>query len=398
MHEIGHSLGLEHPSIGGMPKEYSGRAYTIMGEVDDQDSPMILDIAAIQHLYGANFNTNSGDTVYFWNSYTNEMHINGVKQERGHLSATDMRTIWDGGGTDTYDFSDYSGNLQIDLRPGEHSTIDSEKYVTLFPNHIANALLYKEDTRSLIENAIGGSGNDIITGNQANNTLIGGFGADTLIGGDGDDTYNIDNTGDMVIENANEGIDTIITSLDYYMLRQNIENLVLALPGSGYGNDLDNIIQGSSGNDRLVGARGNDVLKGGAGSDIYVYNFRNWEGSTTIHEFSDSASPNDIDTLEFGAYIAPEELWFQRKSESDGIHLEVSRIGSNNEKITIKNWFDNDCRIEKIKIYGGKSITDNNIDQLVNAMAAFSPPALGQETLPSNYQQTLTPIITAAWT
>lgn len=400
IHEIGHTLGLYHPnSPGVIPKEYTSEKYTVMKIPGYQQSPMIFDIAAIQHMYGANFYTNNSNTLYKWDPDSGETFINGVGQGKPAGYGGPFRTIWDGGGTDTYDFSSYKTTVNIDLRPGEFTTFSQTPtaWGHTAQGIIGNALLYNGDTRSLIENAIGGSGNDTIVGNQGNNTLDGGPGADTLIGGAGDDIYYVDNEGDVVIENPNEGIDTVITTLNRYSLGSNIENLILQKPGYGSGNQLNNEIHGSSGNDRLWGYRGDDILRGGAGSDTYVYNFRNFEGCDTIYELPDSAAPNDVDVLTFGVGITPEEIWFQKKSESDGVHLEISRIGTNNEKVTVKNWFDQNCRIERMDIYWGKSITDDKVDQLVNAMAAFSPPALGEQSLPPNYQQALIPIITAAW-
>ncbi|MCH8239285.1 MAG: M10 family metallopeptidase C-terminal domain-containing protein, partial [Proteobacteria bacterium] len=106
-------------------------------------------------------------------------------------------TVWDGGGNDTYDFSNYTTNLHVDLRPGEW-TLLSDPYPAFQLAHlgdgghargnIANAWLYQDNTASIIENAIGGVGDDQITGNVADNSLYGGAGSDTLSGGLGDDT------------------------------------------------------------------------------------------------------------------------------------------------------------------------------------------------------------------
>ena len=83
---------------------------------------MIDDIAALQYLYGANFNTYAGNTVYTWSPTTGETFIDGVGQ--GASSANKVyEAIWDGGGIDTYNLSNYSTNLLVDLYPGEWSPI-----------------------------------------------------------------------------------------------------------------------------------------------------------------------------------------------------------------------------------------------------------------------------------
>ncbi|POR39835.1 tandem-95 repeat protein, partial [Methylobacterium sp. V23] len=100
----------------------------------------------------------------------------------------------------------------------------------------------------------------------------------------GDDTYLVDNAGDVVTEMANEGTDTVRTSLASYTLKGNVENLVYTGTGkfAGTGNSLDNAIAGGSGNDVLTGGAGNDTLSGGAGHDKLSGGFGNdvlWGGS-----------------------------------------------------------------------------------------------------------------------
>ena len=95
-------------------------------------------------------------------------------------------TLWDGGGEDTYNLSNYLTAVEIDLRPGEWTFTSSTQRANLGDGNfargnIANALLYNDDPRSLIENAIGGSSGDRITANQAANHLTGGPGADLFI-------------------------------------------------------------------------------------------------------------------------------------------------------------------------------------------------------------------------
>lgn len=210
LHEIGHSLGLEHPHENGMPVDRDSMEFTVMsyrsyigastttGYANETwgfaQTLMMYDIAAAQHLYGANFSTNSGNTVYSWSPTTGQTFINGVGQAMPGGNRI-LLTVWDGGGVDTYDFSNYTTNLSIDLRPGHWTTTSTTQLARLHFNgskladgNIANALQFNGDTRSLIENAIGGSGHDTIIGNAANNLLRGGAGNDTIYGGAGSDT------------------------------------------------------------------------------------------------------------------------------------------------------------------------------------------------------------------
>ncbi|HEV2745698.1 MAG TPA: pre-peptidase C-terminal domain-containing protein [Allosphingosinicella sp.] len=204
IHEIGHTLGLKHghEDFGNGPMtaardsmEYSVMTYrSYAGQVVSSyqnetwgyaQTLMIYDIAALQHMYGADFTTNGGNSIYRWNATTGQMSINGAAQDLPGGNRSFM-TMWDGGGTDTYDLSNYGGGVTIDLRPGEWTTTSSVQLANLGDGNfargnIANALLFEGDQRSLIENAIGGGGSDTIFGNQAANTLTGGAGSDVVV-------------------------------------------------------------------------------------------------------------------------------------------------------------------------------------------------------------------------
>jgi serralysin len=146
---------------------------------------MMLDIAALQKIYGAaNYSFNAGDSVYTWSNTTGQMSINGVGQGAPGANRVFM-TIWDGNGNDTYDLSNYSDNLTIDLRPGEWTTTNAIQTASLGQGHfargnIANALLFNGDTRSAIENAKGGNGDDTLIANLVANQLTGGANVDTF--------------------------------------------------------------------------------------------------------------------------------------------------------------------------------------------------------------------------
>ena len=124
---------------------------------------------------------------------------------------------------------------------------------------------------------LGGDGVDTLYGVAGNDMLDGGTGGDRMYGGTGDDVYWVDNIDDRVNENANEGNDSVIASVDF-TLGSSVENLTLAgsanLRGTGSstdnvlrGNTGDNVLDGGSGNDSLYGDSGNDTLTGGSGND-----------------------------------------------------------------------------------------------------------------------------------
>ena len=216
LHETGHTLGLKHghefPIA--LSADHDSLEFSVMTYRSYPGQPpngytnetwgypttlMMYDIAALQAMYGANFSTNSGNSVYTWSATTGEMFINGVGQGApgngiGGSANRVFETIWDGGGTDTYDLSNYSGGVSIDLNPGGWSTTSAVQLANLGSGHIArgnvfNALQYNGDPRSLIENAFGGAGNDVIVGNAADNRLEGRGGNDQLFGNDGNDAF-----------------------------------------------------------------------------------------------------------------------------------------------------------------------------------------------------------------
>ena len=231
LHETGHSLGLKHPfttstTFGVTPLDRDSEEYTVMSYTayrggenlttnDHVDTLMQDDIRALQYMYGANYHEQSGDTRYTWDPVTGAESVNGAVALVPASNKICM-TIWDGGGVDTYDFSNYSGqyktNLMVDLQPGNWSTISTSRLPSLttgfhLPGNIANAFLYQDNPLSLIENAIGGDGDDSITGNQANNSLSGGLGNDRLFGLTGDDTLDGGAGNDTLDGGA--GVDTV---------------------------------------------------------------------------------------------------------------------------------------------------------------------------------------------
>ncbi|WP_099349950.1 serralysin family metalloprotease [Erwinia amylovora] len=190
-HEIGHTLGLNHPgdyNAGEGNPSYAdatyaedSRQFSDMSYWNEPNTggdnggnysaaPLIDDIAAIQHLYGANMTTRTGDTVYGFHSNTDRDFYTAKDSNQKLIFA-----VWDAGGNDTLDFSGYSQNQRINLNEGSFSDVGGLK------GNISIA------AGATIENAIGGAGNDVIVGNAADNVIKGGAGNDVIYGGGGQD-------------------------------------------------------------------------------------------------------------------------------------------------------------------------------------------------------------------
>jgi Ca2+-binding RTX toxin-like protein len=117
---------------------------------------------------------------------------------------------------------------------------------------------------SVLPGLVGGLGNDKLIGEAGDDALDGGLGNDTLIGGTGNDAYFVDSTRDSVTEYSNQGMDTVVSSINYTLgENSNLENLYLTGSAeSATGNTLDNSIYGTEANNSLYGALGNDFLAG----------------------------------------------------------------------------------------------------------------------------------------
>jgi trimeric autotransporter adhesin len=186
--------------------------------------------------------------------------------------------FYDGGsGVNTVEYLSATNSVTVDLneipRSGDPiigDVLATAALPTDTPVGSAQGADIGTDVLVNIQNVVGGSGDDTITGNGLNNILDGGIGADSLAGGAGNDTYVVDNIGDAVTEAAGEGIDTVNAST-HYRLSENVENLTLT--GSAdlqaYGNSDANTLTGNAGNNLLDGGAGADIMIGGAGNDVY---------------------------------------------------------------------------------------------------------------------------------
>jgi serralysin len=282
-HEIGHALGLAHPSdygenVTGANEQYAtdasyfedSRQYTILtyfGGVNTgarlpgfAGTPQIDDIAAIQRLYGANMATRTGDTVYGFHSNADRPWYSVTTEDTKFLAA-----VWDAGGRDTFDFSGYSDDQTIDLRQGFFSDVGGA---------LGNVAIAKGVD---IENAIGGSGADTINGNALANVLSGNGGGGVIMGGAGADT--ISETSGTSYLRGEDGDDSIVGGAGFDDINGNMGNDTCVSGGGDDwvvgGKDNDslagsagaNLVYGNLGNDTCEGGDGADIVRGGQGDD-----------------------------------------------------------------------------------------------------------------------------------
>ena len=326
IHEALHGLGLDHPHDGetilpglvpdaspfGVYGDYdlNQGVYTIMSYNDGLNgdaslttgnaaTPMALDIAALQALYGANTTHNSGGTTYTL-SGSNAAWI----------------CIWDTGGTDLISYGG-SGDAKIDLREATlEQGYGGGGFLTMVDGVQGG---YTIAAGAIIENATSGSGDDVLIGNAVNNVLTASGGNDTVYGGAGHDTINTGSGTDTAY--GESGNDTITsdsgTNTIYGSSGQDVitggtgvdtihggggDDTILGL-GSGdtiYGGRGDDEIDGGSGNDFIFGGRGADDLTGGTGADTFVFEFASDSAAgngDTIQDFVSGTDKIDLSAL-----------------------------------------------------------------------------------------------------
>ncbi len=194
-------------------------------------------------------------------------------------------------------------------------------------------------TLATIENIRGTEQGDILSGDgnanaldggSGNDVLNGGAGADTLIGGFGDDSYEVDSAGDVVIEAANAGIDTVRSSIGY-SLSDNLENLTLigTAVGNGTGNAFDNVLVGNSAANMLSGGDGNDTLDGGAVDEyspglVNELNGNNGDDTFLARGFFGTDSYFGGDGADWLDFSQPDAYTAQRRSiDSAGVKVDL---------------------------------------------------------------------------
>ena len=253
---------------------------------------------------------NASDNVLVGNAGVNTLSGGDGNDTLNGTTGTDA--LAGGLGNDTYVID--GGDTITEAASAGTDSVQSSATYTLAAN-VENLTLTGTGSISGTGNTsdnilIGNSGNNTLTAAGGNDTLDGVTGSDTLVGGLGNDTYVTDGS-DTVTEAANEGTDTVQSSITY-VLGANLENLTLTGTAAvnGTGNTLANAIIGNDGANILNGGAGNDILNGGLGSDTAVFTgaFASYtisNGGSTITstaEGTDTLSSIEAATFSDGSY------------------------------------------------------------------------------------------------
>jgi len=322
IHEVGHALGLSHSGPYDGSAEYGtdnlytndNWAYTVMSYFNQMEAGhgnyryvlglQQADIAAIQLLYGTNpSGTYAGNTTFGFNSSAPGTNIDWSQfvlvQPEGTYRRPPAMTLYDTSGVDTINLSGFAQPQVVDLRPGTYSSLGDRPDPSI--PHYVNVVAIAANT--IIENVIGGSGNDTITGNTADNQIAGGGGNDRITLGTG---------ADIVVYTSGGGFDTVT---DFSLAQDRIDltafssatvtaafngrtsssggtlislssgegvvllgispgqltmaNLILASNSNAiYGSSAADRMDGTNGSDELHGLGGNDYILGYAGNDF----------------------------------------------------------------------------------------------------------------------------------
>ncbi|HEY9661216.1 MAG TPA: matrixin family metalloprotease [Allocoleopsis sp.] len=358
LHEFGHALGLKHPHDYGaivnpvlfpgvttdQPKSLGDNGlnqqlYTIMSYNPVQgygggecSTPMAFDIAAIQFMYGARTNVNNGDDNYFLPDPNN---------------ATTWSCIWDTGGTDQILYLG-TADAVIDLRP---ATLDNSPTgggmpsYTRGPRLISN-LLTQDDvdiartnfghgftiagdltnviadqngvTGVIIENAISGSGDDLLTGNDVANVLNSNDGFDTLYGGAGNDTLDGSTGNDTLFGQL--GNDSLLGGEGYDYLR-----------GFSWGSneEIDTLVGGGGGDIFALGDSTETFYLGGLHSDGVDYSYaiiQDWDVSYDYIDVHGDLSSYRLET---------DKNWVGSSTTDTGIYFNNDLVGVIQDSIDV---------------------------------------------------------------
>ena len=280
---------------------------------------------------------------------------------------------------------DFTGFLRTELQSTDMATVVPEVNRRL-ENILAGPQIVVGSAEADVLD--GGLGNDFLFGDAAGDTLNGGGGMDALMGEGGNDRLY-----------GGDGNDTLSGGLGADRLEDQDGNDTL---NGGAGNDWlyggvgNDMVQGGDGNDYLYGQNGDDILDGGAGNDNLnggngndIYRFGLGDGQDLISNYDANAGSRDVLDVQG---IASQDLWFTRSGNT----LIVDMVGSD-DQMRINNWFSGSAyQLDEISA-GGETLYTAQVEQLVNARAAFDVPSGVGAVVPQSVQDELAPTLAASW-
>ena len=209
------------------------------------------------------------------------------------------------GGNDTY-LVNSSSDQVIEQTGGGTDIVYTTVSYNLGVNEVEALSVANQMTTNAI-NLIGNYASQTIVGNYGDNVLNGGSGGvDTLIGLFGNDTYAVGDSRTVVVEQAGQGFDTLVTSVSYTLAAGvSVELFTAQDRGSTtglrlIGNEVSQTIAGTAGNDTISGGGGADVLIGGAGADRF--DFTTALGTGNVATLADFAAGTDRIGLSSGIF------------------------------------------------------------------------------------------------
>jgi Ca2+-binding RTX toxin-like protein len=245
-------------------------------------------------------------------------------------------TLVGGDGNDTY-IVDTAGDVVIESAEGGSGDGVMSSMDYALGAHVEKLTLVGTtnlggDGNELDNIIIGNGGSNALSGGLGNDTLDGGAGDDVLIGGRGDDTYVVDSAEDELIENPDEGVDLVRTSITW-TLGADFEDLVLTGSAAvdGIGNARQNVLTGNSAGNLLNGGDGADTLSGGSGDDSYYVDD---VGDTVVETSSSGGTDAVFSSVSFALPTYVERLTLTGSSA-------ISGTGNSAANVLIGNAADN---------------------------------------------------------
>ncbi len=316
--------------------------------------------------------------------------------------------VYVGNGSNDVEFGD--GNNTVGLGTGSNNVVLGSGSNIVYAGHGTGS-----------NNIFVGNGSNVVTVADGMNYVGGGNGADKVYGGNGSNTIQLGDGADTV--NVGDGANNIRIGDGGSAVYVGNGNNQIAL-GQG-----DDTVSAGNGNNTLSAGRGNNGIWMGAGSNRIQVG----DGNNTIGVRDVAGSVNSIqvgdgnntirvgdgtdavqtgkganvlqlgsgqvtltnyggqDTVTFASSVRDDQLWFAQ----DGNDLLVTVDGTSSN-LRLTDWF-NGATHATLVAGDGHQLIDSQVASLVQAMSQFSPPAVGQTTLPQAQQDSLMPVIAASW-